>query len=81
MMVGCHLCDNHGCDDCFEAQAEMVTGGRIKTCINCGKTLLGKSYGGLCKICMQEDRKIPLAVKQEGGNGSPPTFKNVGIRA
>ena len=23
----------------------------------------------------------PLAVKQDGGNGSPPTFKNVGIRA
>ena len=35
----------------------------------------------MCPKCVAEEKKIPLTVKQEGGNGSPPTNKFVGIRA
>jgi len=56
----------------------------ITECINCGTPLrLYNSKEVLCRMCpkcVAEDKKMPLAVKQEGGNGLPPTVKTVGIR-
>lgn len=25
MIIGCYLCKGHGCDDCFEANCNMMT--------------------------------------------------------
>ena len=63
----------------------MLRSEDITECINCGTPLrLYNTKEVMCRMCprcIAEEKKIPLTVKQEGGNGSPPTFKNVGIRA
>lgn len=56
----------------------------ITECINCGTQLrLYITKEVLCRMCpkcVREEKKIPLAVEHKGGNGLPPTSKDVGIR-
>jgi hypothetical protein len=64
-MAGCYLCKGHGCDDCLEKDAQMVTGKSNNTCIECGRDIIGKTYSGLCRLCIQEEKKIPLHTRRD----------------